>query len=175
MTLSEAIHNIISETPLMVVGYLALRRAMVKDKQEIKDHNEVSVKQANGSFGYSVQSMRIPMYIKTYSQSVEGKPKFLFLQLNQPYADLFGLKRKDMMGKTDIEAGVPKEIADFIYSKDIQVWSNQKKEMFIKTLTNGEQRVFDKIPFVSDEGKVIGVLGYEVGSHCESSIKSKAP
>ena len=174
MELYGKIIELLVQAILFAGGYLKLQHAMVKAKQEIKDHNEASVKEANGSFGYAVQSMTMPICIKVCNIDDDGTLRFIVLQVNAAFANLYGLQSEDMKGKTEIAAGIPKSLADANYEKDVQVWSSQTPQKYIKNLPDGSQRTFEKIAFADKKGKVIGVLEYQYGSRCASPVSGQS-
>lgn len=86
-----------------------------------------------------------------------------YLLCNSRFEQFFGAKEQDIIGKTDYDF-VDQELADFFRKNDLHAIKAGKavhnKER-ITFASNGYQGLFEatKVPLISNEGHVIGVLG----------------
>lgn len=80
----------------------------------------------------------------------------IFIAVNAAFADEFGLKREDFIGKTDFDF-FPKEIAEQIQSDDRRVFSGGESSANRETPIAGIK--VRKIPVFADEGNVVGLIG----------------
>jgi len=87
-----------------------------------------------------------------------------YLFVNNRFEDFFGAKEQDIVGKTDYEF-VDKEVADFYIEKDKEAISsgvaNVSEDYAIFANDNhGELLETTKVPVISKDNSVIGVLGF---------------
>lgn len=155
-----SISTIVSCITALALVYL--RKDLHKAKEEIKTSAETAVKNANGTLTHAINSLRTPAYIKRLKYK-NSRPVMIYQQVNQLYADLFGLRAEDMINKTDLEAGVPKSVADVSHIRDIEAWSSGKEIVYIKDLGNGNFIQFEIIPLKETPH----VMAYQVGKHCK--------
>jgi len=127
---------------------------------EIKYHSDVSVQKLNGMLTSVIMSFDRPAWVKVAEQTRDGVT-FRMLEINDRYAELYGVSRIDYIGKTDLEAGWQKELADNFYAHDIQVWSTGEPQTFIENVRGQEMR-FRKVRVTNQDGKIKGVMGYAV-------------
>jgi len=94
-----------------------------------------------------------------YSKSKEGKYTFV----NQQFAKSVGLTKEEIVGKSDFEIGLQKDVALRIISDDIQVMDSGVPSELYEELTdaNGSKKFVHAIrsPFKNEEGETIGILG----------------
>jgi hypothetical protein len=74
---------------------------------------------------------------------------------------VFGISRKDYIGKTDLEAGWHKDKADMFYEHDLLVWASGEPQTFIEEISGKKMR-FRKVCVTSEDGKAKGIMGYAV-------------
>lgn len=162
--LEAVISMVINAIAVCFLAYL--KKDLRNAKEEIKRHNETSIKNANGTLTHAVKALPTPCYIKRLKYS-GGRPVMIYQQVNQLYADIFGLKAEDMINKTDLESGVPREVANKSHAKDIEAWSTGHKLLYLKEIGNNRAIKFELIPMKDTDN----VMGFEIGKHCEDAEK----
>ncbi|NPA12391.1 MAG: EAL domain-containing protein [Aquificae bacterium] len=84
------------------------------------------------------------------------------IYVNQAFADLFGLKKEDVIGKSDIEILPPDIAKECIYS-DMKALESKTSSHSIETIrdVNGNEIIFDviKTPIYDKNGRIIAILG----------------
>jgi len=86
-----------------------------------------------------------------------------FINLNKAFSEHFGFKKKDLVGKTDVEVlNVPTEIAERFNERDRRIIDEGKAIIEEEVVPNAEgtNMFFEtrKVPFVLD-GETVGVMG----------------
>ena len=140
----------------------ASNKAYRKLNQELKISNK-KLSNAKNIIEKSETNLRtlmntIPDLI--WLKSEDGK----YLFVNNRFEDFFGAKEQDIVGKTDYEF-VDKEVADFYIEKDKEAISsgvaNVSEDYAIFANDNhGELLETTKVPVISKDNSVIGVLGF---------------
>ena len=150
-------------TSLTAAGalYVKTKFDMRKICNEIKHHSDVTMKKFNGTLTYMFSDMPCPMYAKE-AVLKNGGVEFRYLELNDKYAKRFGFTREQCLGKTDVEIGLPKHIADEAYQRNLRVWSTKTQEPYIKIFPDGAREVFRQGTFSNDQGEVMGLVGFGV-------------
>ena len=92
-------------------------------------------------------------------KSPEGK----YLYCNRSFERFFGIKREEILGKTDYDI-VDKDLADFFRQKDlssIEIGGPSKNEELLTFAEDGQGHLMEtiKTPLFNDQKEVIGVLG----------------
>lgn len=146
----------------VLLAYIALKKDLVGQEKRLRNHTDVGFARTNGSLTYIMLEMPWPIYIVKLSYE-EDKIKFRMMELNELYAKIYDISRIDWHGKTDIEAGMPKKLAQEEYSRYVEVWSTRKKKIYLRTMPDGSQEIYQQIPFADNEGKVVGVMCYAIG------------
>jgi hypothetical protein len=144
----------------LAIAWLKFKTTLATIKDEIKNHADFSMQKLNGTLTYFMHSIDRPMWIKT-AVNENGKINFRMLELNAQYARAFNIPRQDYIGKTDLEAGWPKEVSDKFYEHDLRVWATGKPETFIEDI-NGVPMRFRKLLLQTPDGKKKGVCGFAV-------------
>ena len=140
----------------------ASNKAYRKLNQELKISNK-KLSNAKNTIEKSEINLRtlmntIPDLI--WLKSEDGR----YLFVNNRFEDFFGAKEQDIVGKTDYEF-VDKEVADFYIEKDKEAISsgvaNVSEDYAIFANDNhGELLETTKVPVISKDNSVIGVLGF---------------
>jgi diguanylate cyclase (GGDEF)-like protein/PAS domain S-box-containing protein len=85
----------------------------------------------------------------------------VFVSVNERFAQDFGRRAEDLVGKTDLDI-VPDELAEKFRADDRRVMANRQPETLVeKTLLQGRERTVEvvKAPVLDDDGRLIGLLG----------------
>jgi PAS domain S-box-containing protein len=140
----------------------ASNKAYRKLNQELKISNK-KLSNAKNTIEKSEINLRtlmntIPDLI--WLKSEDGR----YLFVNNRFEDFFGAKEQDIVGKTDYDF-VDKEVADFYIEKDKEAISsgvaNVSEDYAIFANDNhGELLETTKVPVISKDNSVIGVLGF---------------
>jgi len=84
------------------------------------------------------------------------------IYINQAFADLFGIKKEDIIGKTDIEVLPPEVAKECIYS-DMKALESKTSSHSVEKVksSDGREIIFDviKTPIYDRTGKIIAILG----------------
>ncbi|WP_457622297.1 EAL domain-containing protein [Persephonella sp.] len=83
------------------------------------------------------------------------------IYVNQAFADLFGLKKEEIIGKSDIEY-LPSEIAKESIFSDMQALEKKQSTHTVEKIEkDGKFRYFDviKTPLFNKSGKIVAILG----------------
>ncbi|ACO03699.1 MAG TPA: GGDEF domain-containing protein [Persephonella sp.] len=83
------------------------------------------------------------------------------IYVNQAFADLFGLKKEEIIGKSDIEY-LPSEIAKESIFSDMQALEKKQSTHTVEKIEkDGKVRYFDviKTPLFNKSGKIVAILG----------------
>lgn len=83
------------------------------------------------------------------------------IYVNQAFADLFGLKKEEIIGKSDIEY-LPSEIAKESIFSDMQALEKKQSTHTVEKIEKGGKiRYFDviKTPLFNKSGKIVAILG----------------
>lgn len=142
------------------IAWFKLKTAVHTMSQEVKEHTDVAVQKLNGMLTYFIHSADRPMWIKAVKLE-NGKPVFRMLEVNNEYAQLFGIKRSDYIGKTDLEAGWDRETSDMFYQNDLAVWASGNPHTFTEVI-EGKTMRFRKLLLQTPDGNKKGVMGYAV-------------
>jgi hypothetical protein len=145
---------------ILAAAWVKFRTVMLVVSKDIKNHTDISVQKLNGMLSYFMHSAERPMWIKR-AVIEEGKITFRMLEMNRQYSNLFGIQRIDYIGKTDLEAGWPKEAADAFYAHDLKVWATGHAETYSE-LVHGEPTRFRKMLLETPDGTKKGVMGYAI-------------
>ena len=145
---------------ILAAAWVKFRTVMLVVSKDIRNHTDVSVQKLNGILSYFMHSAERPMWIKR-AVVEDGKIAFRMLEINRHYSKLFNIQRIDYIGKTDLEAGWPKEIADVFYAHDLKVWATGHAETYSE-LIDGKPTRFRKMLLETPDGTKKGVMGYAV-------------
>ncbi|WP_456383677.1 EAL domain-containing protein [Persephonella sp.] len=84
------------------------------------------------------------------------------IYVNQAFADLFGIKKEDIIGKSDIEVLPPEVAKECIYS-DMKALESKTSSHSVEKVkaADGREIIFDviKTPIYDRTGKIIAILG----------------
>ncbi|WP_457624865.1 EAL domain-containing protein [Persephonella sp.] len=84
------------------------------------------------------------------------------IYVNQAFANLFGLKKEDLIGKSDIEV-LPADVAKECIYSDMKALESKKSSHSIEKIkaADGREIIFDviKTPIYDKSGKIIAILG----------------
>lgn len=152
--------TIVTQLLVMLAGYFKFKSELGARTKEIKYHSDVSVQKLNGMLTSVIMSFDRPAWVKV-AESDGDKVIFRMLEMNEHYGDMHGVSRQDYIGKTDLEAGVPKAVADLFHAHDVQVWASGEPQTFVEDI-NGTPRRFRKIRVMNKDGKLKGVMGYGI-------------
>lgn len=152
--------SITAQLMIVVTAWFKFKTELQARTNEIKYHSDVSVQKLNGMLTSVIMSFDRPAWVKV-AHMERDKVVFRMLEINNLYGELYGVERQDYIGKTDLEAGWPKESADSFYNHDVQVWSTGESSTFNEVI-NGKSYRFRKIRVTSSTGKIKGVMGYAV-------------
>jgi len=146
--------------------FFTFSKELKNTKKELKEYHDVTLNRLNGTLKSFIDQMEFPAWIKVVRRDGDNI-KFVMLEINLAYTEVFGIKRTDYVGKTDHDVW-PKEIADSFSISDLRVWSTGQPETFLKDV-NGYKRYFRKARILSVDGHVKGVIGYQIG--CPNASK----
>lgn len=152
----------------LMVAYFKLKKQFDKKIQEVKTHTSISVQKLNGMLSYVINSFDRPAWIKVAHVRDDGEIEFRMLEVNSAYTSVFGIERKNYLGKTDLEAGWTKDAADLFRKHDLAVWASGEPETFVEPYSNSNMR-FRKIRVQSSDGTLKGVMGYAVECNSPST------
>lgn len=167
-TIVTVIGAIIIQALTVAAAYWRFRNQLHSVKDEVKSHTDASILKLNGMLSYFLAGMDRPAWIKLAKEE-KGEIKFVMVEINDHYADIFGIPRKDYIGRTDLEAGWPKEIADKFHENDLMVWATGKPQTFVEDV-QGRKMEFRKVRLESPEGGAKGIMGYSVEPYTPSRI-----
>lgn len=148
----------------IITSVVALRTVNKKlDASEERQRNftDTTIKSLNGTASAIVHSFPGPCWIKLASADSQGNVEFIMHELNGKYEEEYGLKRIDYLGKTDLEAGWPKDVADQFKNHDLQVWATGESATFEEEINDKVVR-FHKVRLEGPNGLVKGVMGYQL-------------
>ena len=172
MTQAEITQIIVNAgSQLLVVGtgliaaYFQIRSKLDTRMSELKNHTDVTLQRLNGMLTYVIHSFDRPAWIKVARTRIDGEVEFRMLEINELYAAKFGIPRQSYLGKTDLEAGWDRKVADQFRSHDLSVWASGEPMTFTE-MVNGQLTRFRKIRVQSPDGELKGVMGYAVD--CQS-------
>jgi PAS domain-containing protein len=131
-----------------------------KKLDEVKNHQDVSVQKLNGMLSYLIHSFGRPAWLKVARQTADGID-FRMIEVNQAYAEAFGIARLDYLGKTDLEAGWEHETAAKFKDHDLAVWASGEPMTVVETV-NGKPMRFRKIRVQSLDGEKKGIFAYAI-------------
>ena len=134
----------------------------------VKNYQDVSLQKLNGMLTYLIHSLGRPAWLKVAHTREDGNVEFRMLELSHEYADMFGIARLDYLGKTDVEAGWPLNVANEFYQHDIAVWSTGQPMTFAEQ-PGGKGMKFRKIRIATPDGRLKGVFGYSLDCTCSAS------
>ncbi|SNZ03402.1 PAS domain S-box-containing protein/diguanylate cyclase (GGDEF) domain-containing protein [Persephonella hydrogeniphila] len=84
------------------------------------------------------------------------------IYVNQAFANLFGLKKEDLIGKSDIEV-LPADVAKECIFSDMKALESKKSSHSVEKIkaADGREIIFDviKTPIYDKTGKIIAILG----------------
>ena len=156
----------------LITVYYKMRAQVDKKLTEVKNHTDVSVQKLNGMLTYVIHSFDRPAWIKVATKGTNGETEFRMLEMNDLYAESYGIKRSDYIGKTDLEAGWDKSSADEFRAHDLMVWASGQASSFEEPVRKGSKR-FRKIRLSSLNGEVKGIMAYAVDP--EDPFKNDLP
>jgi hypothetical protein len=145
----------------LITAFFKIKGEFLKKVREVKIHTDISVQRLNGMLSYVINSFDQPAWIKMAHTREDGQIEFRMLELNQAYCDEFDFDRIDFVGKTDLEAGWEKKMADQFRRNDLSVWASGETQTFTEEV-KGKKRRFRKLRVQSSDGTKKGVMGYEV-------------
>jgi len=154
---------------LLIIAWFKLKTALIVHTTEIKHHSDVAVQKLNGMITYVISSFDRPAWVKV-AHTTRDRVEFRMLEVNHLYTQMSGHERMDYLGKTDLEVGWSKEIADKFHAQDLQVWGSGEPQTFEEVI-DGKVTCFRKFRIQSHDGKTKGVMGYQIG--CSSDIPCK--
>jgi hypothetical protein len=149
----------------LAAAYAKIQRDVQKkiDRAErgVKNHTDMSVRKLNGTVSYIIHGFDSPAWIKIAETNSDDSIEFRMLEVNEHYAMTYGITRADYIGKTDLEVGWPKEIAEGFKANDLLVWASGKAQTFEEKLPDGEVVYVRKMLLKNTDGQIKGILGYE--------------
>lgn len=152
---------LISQAGLLLTVYLRLKGHIDKKTEETKQHSDLSVQKLNGLLTTVIHSFDAPAWIKIATNGPNNEIDFRMSEVNDKYTELFGIKRSEYIGKTDLEAGWPKELAEKFRQHDLLVWASGEPQTIEEDCGKGKL-VFRKLRLESPDGKLKGVMGYQI-------------
>lgn len=153
-------------------SFVAFQKTVSKLADDLKSHSDATMRKFNGSMTYAICRFKWPIYIMEVKNE-NGRIAFRMMELNEAYANIFGIKRKDWIGKTDMGAGMPKSLAEAEYARYLRVWSMDQELTYLRDMPDGTQEVYTQMPFADDNGKIVGVLVYS-NSNCRKLFMREA-
>ena len=148
-------------TAAVAAGFINIRREVRSTTSEIKVHQDVSVQKLNGMLTAVIHSFDRPAWIKVARHEPDGSVRFIMLEVNERYSEMFGIDRHDYIGKTDLEAGWDHETAKAFYDHDLMVWASGEPTSFVEYVRGVKMR-FRKLRLRTLDGKTKGIMGYQV-------------
>lgn len=147
---------------VVIPTLIKLARSLKKAEQRTLDYFDARIGALNGRTVSIIQSFPGPAWLKVAVQNDEtGDLEFIMHEINEHYESVFGIPRRRYLGNTDREAGWPQEEHDRFYQHDLKVWSTGVPETFMETI-DGVELWFNKIRLLGEDGKVKGIMGYQV-------------
>jgi len=160
--ISVAIGSMLTQLFIMGAAWFKFKSEIRNRTNEIKYHADISVQKLNGMLTSVIMSFDRPAWIKIAEIEKDGSVKFRMLEMNDFFGEMHGIKRGDYIGKTDLEAGITKELADVFYQHDISVYASGETKTVLEKI-NGKNLRFRKIRIVSpSNNKIKGVMGYAI-------------
>lgn len=129
----------------------------LRSQTEILLENLKKLEEEKSSSEYRMQSVMDHSSAAIYVKDLAGR----FTFLNEKVANLHGMKREEILGKTLYDI-LPKEIADVINKNDLEVIATGKQiECQESAPQHGEIRhyISNKFPLLSDKGEMYAVAG----------------
>jgi len=145
-----AFHNaILRNKASQLIGVLVSGEDITERKQAEKDLHNISAE--------------LRMIVDSSQSMIFYKDKEnRFVLVNKTFADICGLAREDIEGKTAFE--IFPENAKEYWQDDLEVIATgQKKLNIIEPLATSSGQVWvrtDKIPYVDNQGNIIGIIGF---------------
>lgn len=158
MISSEALQQLAEFAIYFGGAYLALRKQN-REIHTMKAHVDSQLTKLNGTATYMIHSWPGPAWLKRAEVDKQGNVQFRMVELNEIYAQTYGIPRLDYIGKTDLEAGWDKQTSDRFRDHDLEVWAKGGAIMFTEDIQGGNLK-FMKIRLQSADGQLKGVLGY---------------
>jgi PAS domain-containing protein len=140
---------------------------MVRSINDVKTFSDVNMQKLNGMLTYVIHSFDRPAWLKVARRRGDGEIEFRMLEMNDLYAEIFGISRSDYLGKTDLEAGWDKTTAEMFRQHDLSVWASGEPTTYTEVVKGVPAR-FRKIRVsarknVTDGPEVLkGVFAYAV-------------
>ena len=160
-TLLIATGSMLTQLFIMTAAWFKFKQELGNKTKEIKYHSDVSIQKLNGMLTSVIMSFDRPAWVKV-AENEDGAVRFRMLEMNDHFGEMHNVTRSDYIGKTDLEAGVPKEIADEFYEHDITVYSSGEPKTVTEVI-NGKELKFRKIRVVNPQNnKIKGVMGYAI-------------
>jgi hypothetical protein len=163
--LPDNLYQLISFLALIYLESWRVRRSVKASQGEtevelkqLRYHVDSTVQKLNGTATYMIHSWPGPAWMKRACME-NGEVVFRMQEINENYCSTYGFSRLDYIGKTDLEAGWDRGIANKFLDNDLKVWASGKPDTFIEETPSGPQK-FLKIRLVSPNGDLKGVLGY---------------
>jgi|TARA_R110000765_G_scaffold9042_5_gene28616 hypothetical protein len=145
---------------VLVAAWMRFKTTLASTTSEIKNHADMSIQKLNGMLTYVIHSFDRPAWIKV-ARHEHGEVVFRMLELNQHFGDEYGIYRSDYIGKTDLEAGWDHKTAKIMFEHDLAVWASGEPTTFIERI-EGVERHFRKIRITTPDGKLKGIMSYEI-------------
>jgi PAS domain-containing protein len=153
---------------ILFAAWIKFKTTLAENTRDLKCHTDVSVQKLNGMLTYVIHSFDRPAWIKV-AREENGKVQFRMLELNELYAEKFGISRNDYIGKTDLEAGWDLATAKKFEDHDLLTWASGEPQTFVEKV-DGQPMRFRKIRITTKDGKSKGVMGYAIDcadpEHC---------
>lgn len=93
-----------------------------------------------------------------FYKDINGK----YLWCNNAFEDTLGMKRKDIIGKTDYEI-TSKETADLFSNLDSSIVKTKKTNSYETTVLHADgfihNTIVSRTPYITDENEILGILG----------------
>ena len=161
-SLYEILGVAFAQISAVLLGYFKLKSQLARSSADVKNHADVCIQKLNGTLTNVINSFDRPCWVKTAIQNSQtGQVEFRMLEVNEPYCEAFGIKRQDYLGKTDLEAGWNKKMADEFYQHDLQVWASGEPQSFVEKVNGADMR-FRKVRVQTPDGRKKGVMGYGI-------------
>lgn len=145
---------------ILIAAWIRFKTTLSSTTTEIKNHADMSIQKLNGMLTYVIHSFDRPAWIKV-ARHENGEVVFRVLEINQQYGEEFGFNRGDYIGRTDLEAGWDHKTAKMMHTHDLSVWASGEPTTFVEKI-NGVERRFRKIRITTTDGKLKGIMGYEI-------------
>lgn len=169
---SSIVIAVITQMGLGVVAYFKLKSVgkaradgikseVQKQIAELKYHTDISVQKLNGLLTSVIHSMPAPAWLKVARTDGNGNVEFYMSELNDAYASTYGIERINYLGKTDLQAGWPLNVANRFREHDLHVWATGEATTVVESI-GGLPLRFRKFRVESRNGELKGIFGYAI-------------